>query len=696
MVIVHDYRQFVKFGRDEKKLFERSKQVANIVNALYAPLNIFVVLVGVRVWSQRDEIEVDINAEKTLDNFLRYRMEVLAKSIPNDNAQLVTDLTFEKDVVGKALKGPICTYQYSGGVNKDHHESVAVVAATIAHELGHNFGMEHDDLGSCHCPQSRCIMFPASNAMVPPTAWSSCSMNAIHEAFSQHMDHCLLNVPTKIVGASCGNGIVEDGEECDCGPENFCTTKCCNPKTCKLNEGATCGHGECCDLATCLPRRAGVKCRDQDGECDLSEHCDGKSHFCPRNVFKANGEKCGDGDAYCYMGSCASHNMQCKKLWGQTGHVGHRACFSVNVNGTQIGNCGYDKIRKGYAKCKQKDIMCGTLHCTYVTERLEYGMLSASKLSRFFLRTEKETHTCRSAMVDLGPTDPDPGQAPDGAACGVNQACLSARCVELAQLASPPCEYSCFGHGICNHLGHCHCDPGYAPPYCNFPGKGGSVDSGPTTNPEEETYTVTIILSVVFLGVTPLVLFFIAWTIFSKKDLISKYRLRRRKLAVKHAARQGPLLNLYDKSQISKPVFTKAPPTNGVHKGSVQPINQPQAQNHHQVQQPVLNGIVKMVETTNLDVEHQSQIRPARPAPPPPPGKARAPTQNVQNADNATANNLKRTKSSNNSIRRPSAPPPPKPSPLYENMEALRAQMNNELKTAVNTQKAGDESHPLV
>lgn len=198
--------------------------------------------------------------------------------------------------MGKALKGPICTYQYSGGVNKDHHESVAVVAATIAHELGHNFGMEHDDLGSCHCPQSRCIMYPASNTMVPPTAWSSCSTNAIHEAFLQHMDHCLLNIPTKVVGASCGNGIVEDGEQCDCGPENFCTTKCCNPKNCTLTEGATCGHGECCDLATCKPKRAGAKCRQQEGECDLSEHCYGESHFCPNNVFKANGATCGDGD----------------------------------------------------------------------------------------------------------------------------------------------------------------------------------------------------------------------------------------------------------------------------------------------------------------------------------------------------------------------------------------------------------------
>ena len=169
--------------------------------------------------------------------------------------------------------------------------------------------------------------------------------------------------------------------------------------------------------------------------------------------------------------------------------------------------------------------------------------------------------------------------------------------------------------------------------------------------PSGESYTVTIILSVIFLGVLPLVLFFLAWTVFSKKDLISKYRLRRRKLAVKHAARQGPLLNLYDKSQISKPVITKTLPSNGVHKNDVQPFTQPpqqhqqqqrQQQNHHQVQQPVLNGIVKVVETTNLDAEHQSQIRPARPAPPPPPGKARTSSQNVQSAENGTANNLKR------------------------------------------------------
>lgn len=32
-------------------------------------------------------------------------------------------------------------------------------------------------------------------------------------------------------------------------------------------------------------------------------------------------------------------------------------------------------------------------------------------------------------------------------------------------------------------LGHCHCDKGFAPPNCDAPGPGGSLHSGPASNP---------------------------------------------------------------------------------------------------------------------------------------------------------------------------------------------------------------------
>lgn len=57
---------------------------------LYMPLNIFIALVGVQVWSESDEITMSSDGDKTLANFLKYRREKLVQDIPNDNAQLLT------------------------------------------------------------------------------------------------------------------------------------------------------------------------------------------------------------------------------------------------------------------------------------------------------------------------------------------------------------------------------------------------------------------------------------------------------------------------------------------------------------------------------------------------------------------------------------------------------------------------------
>ena len=57
---------------------------------LYAPLNIFVTLVGVEVWTEFDEITLSEDASTTLENFMEYRREKLFTSMPNDDAQLLT------------------------------------------------------------------------------------------------------------------------------------------------------------------------------------------------------------------------------------------------------------------------------------------------------------------------------------------------------------------------------------------------------------------------------------------------------------------------------------------------------------------------------------------------------------------------------------------------------------------------------
>jgi len=53
----------------------------------------------------------------------------------------------------------------------------------------------------------------------PATHWSQCSKDQLQTSFDIGLDYCLHNIPETIYDSTpdCGNGIVEQGEECDCG-----------------------------------------------------------------------------------------------------------------------------------------------------------------------------------------------------------------------------------------------------------------------------------------------------------------------------------------------------------------------------------------------------------------------------------------------------------------------------------------------
>lgn len=82
------------------------------------------------------------------------------------------------------------------------------------------------------------------------------------------------------------------------------------------------------------------------------------------------------------------------------------------------GNCGYNRVTNIFSKCEDENIFCGMLHCNHLSERLEFGMKSVSILSNSFISKEGSILSCRTAIVDLGLDQVDPGLVPNGAKCG--------------------------------------------------------------------------------------------------------------------------------------------------------------------------------------------------------------------------------------------------------------------------------------
>lgn len=594
------------------------------------------------------------NPEIMLKNFLRYRYTRLLREHPNDNSQLISGRSFKGGVVGKAYKGPICTYEYSGGVNTDHSDTISLVATTVAHEMGHNFGMEHDnDKDHCSCGQGEKCIMSDSSGHISPIKWSNCSIDYLNHALEHGMDYCLLNEPRKIVGPVCGNGFKEEGEECDCGQAKFCDNPCCIAHTCKLAPGAVCAMGECCNLESCslIKKEDNQICRRSIGECDFAEFCDGESEFCPKNLHVQDGSPCASSEAFCFKGSCETHDSQCRRLWGPTGRKAVPECFRQNASGKPGGNCGKHRLNGTYVACRPEDVYCGLLHCLHLNEKLEFGSESAAEMHKIELPLRNDV--CRTALIDLGLDVMDPGLAPNGAKCGENKMCLNQRCTSVENLKSvKACSNDCSGNGLCDNLGVCHCFDGYTGLDCE--------------QPLPHLYYLTLALYIIFLCILPLT-FFAAFIIYYFHSNIKIWWiLRGRKSTIKSRAKQrnrskGQHLNTANLNlkslQISSPL----------------PQSDNQWPNPDQVRPLPDNSAPPPPDNrpqSSLGQPQPMKIVPARPAPPPPvPSRAAHSTlHSPQPSSSLLSDGARRARhssisrsSSTRSSSRPKIPPPKPP-----------------------------------
>ncbi|XP_066122591.1 disintegrin and metalloproteinase domain-containing protein 30 [Saccopteryx bilineata] len=463
-----DHERYLYSNSNLSDVTDDAILLTSIMDTYFQELHTRILLSALEVWTDQDRANVALpTLQQALGQFLIYQRNIISAKFTIDWAQLYTKRHYI-DALAWSW-GKVCTKRYAGSVSVFPDASILGPATWGAHNLGHSMGMLHD-AKDCVCNGRRsCIMGTGRNG------FSNCSSIQFFNHVRKEGD-CLNNIPGQdFVIKRCGNKIVEDNEECDCGSLEDCERdQCCQPG-CKLKHGANCSIGLCCH--NCHFRPFGYMCRKEENECDLAEYCTGASNLCPNDTYKQDGTPC-RYEARCFRKGCQSTYMQCQSIFGPDATAAPNQCYeAVNVIGDQYGNCGVKGI-SDYKKCTKSNVECGRVQCINVKTLPD--MPDHTNIISTHLRNENLLCWGLGYQLSMVPMGiPDIGVINDGTSCGKDRVCLNRSCLNSSALKFDCLPEKCNHRGYCNNNKNCHCLYGWAPPFCEHAGYGGSIDSGP-------------------------------------------------------------------------------------------------------------------------------------------------------------------------------------------------------------------------
>ncbi|KAG9341139.1 hypothetical protein JZ751_019577, partial [Albula glossodonta] len=230
--------------------------------------------------------------------------------------------------------------------DRDFDDGVLGLAWVGAPAVGHNFGSPHDSGTDCTPGESKSqdlkekgnyIMYAraTSGDKLNNNKFSICSVRNISQVLEKKRGYCFVESGQPI----CGNGLVEAGEECDCGYSDQCKDQCCydanqaDGTKCKLKPGKVCrqvgsrpcicpSQGPCC-TQDCSYKSNMDKCREES-ECAHQGMCNGSTAQCPTSEPKANFTACHGETQVCLNGGCSG--SICEKY-------GLEVCTCASVDG---------------------------------------------------------------------------------------------------------------------------------------------------------------------------------------------------------------------------------------------------------------------------------------------------------------------------------------------------------------------------